>query len=112
MSYDSLLRHVVVIERATDGPVDEYNTPTQVFAQLAVVPALIQPLSARERIQLNEAGPIAADYRVFMRPTDVLESDHLICQDEGAAGIYQIRFVADAGGQDRSLELDCTRVYP
>jgi head-tail adaptor len=112
MSYDSLLRHTVVIERATDGPVDEYNTPSQVWAQLAVVPALIQPRSARERIQLNEAGAVAADYRVFMRPTDILESDHLICQDPGAEGIYEISFVADAGGQARSLELECSRVYP
>jgi hypothetical protein len=86
--------------------------PSQVWAQLAVVPALIQPRTARERIQRNEAGEVRADYLVFMRPTDVLESDHLICQDDGAEGIYQITFVADAGGQDRSLELDCTRVYP
>ena len=109
MSFDGRLIHEVAIERSTDGAVDEYNQPTQVFAALATVPALVQPKSGRELAQLNEAGPVKGTYRVFMRPTDVTEGDHLVT---AAGEVYEIGFVANAGGVSHHLELDATRVWP
>lgn len=110
MSFDNRLLHTVAIERSTDGAVDDYNQPTQAFATIATVKALVQPKSARELAQVNEAGPVRGEYRVFMRPTDITEGDHLIKQD--TAEIYEIGFVADAAGVGHHLELDCTRVWP
>jgi head-tail adaptor len=110
MSFDSRLLHELAIERSTDGAVDDYNNPTQVFATLATVRALVQPKSGRELAQVNETGPVRGEYRVFMRPTDITEGDHLVRQDPDE--VYQILFVADAGGIGHHLELDCTRVWP
>lgn len=109
--FDSRLIHMLVIERATAGAVDEYNNPTQVWATLAVVPGRVQAKSGRELAQLNDAGPVRGEFRVFMRPTDVLESDHLILSESGE--IYEIGFVAPRSGAGiHHLELDCNRVWP
>lgn len=112
MSFDSRLRHQVAIMRGTPGAVDEYNQPTITYSAIATVPALIQPRTGREAIQDNEAGPMRGTYQVFMRPADVVEADHLICQDSGVDGIYEIIFVANAAGLGHHLELDATRVWP
>lgn len=104
------LIHTLVIERSTPGSVDEYNQPAQVFAPLATVKALIQPKSGRELAQTNDAGPVRGEYRIFMFPTDVTEGDHLVRQEP--AEVYEIGFVANAGGVDHHLELDAHRVYP
>lgn len=112
MSFDALLIHELAIERATDGPVDEYNQPTQVFGTLATVRARIVVKDGGELAQLNEAGPVKGEYRVFMRPTDVTEGDHLVRADP--AEVYEIGFRADRSGRHsvHHLELDCTRVWP
>lgn len=109
MSFDSRLIHSLAIERATPGAVDEYNQPTSTYATVATVAALVQPKSGREVAQLNEAGPTKGLYRVFMRPTDVTEGDHLVT---ATGEVYEIGFVADAAGLGHHLELDCDRVWP
>lgn len=110
MSFDDRLIHTVDIERATPGVVDDYNQPSLVFASIATVAALVQPKSGLELAQANQAGPVKGDFRIYMRPTDVTEGDHLIRQDRGE--VYEIGFVADAAGVGHHLELDCTRVWP
>ena len=110
MSFDRLLVHTLAIERATAGAVDDYNQPAQAWATIATVKALIQPKSGRELAQVNEAGPVSGEYRVFMLPTDVTEGDHLVRQTP--AEVYEIGFVADAAGIGHHLELDATRVWP
>jgi head-tail adaptor len=110
MSFDSRLVHEVAIERATPGTVDDYNQPSLTYATIATVPALVQPKSGRERAQLNEAGAVKAEYRIYLRPTDITEGDHLIKQDSGE--VYEIGFVADAAGIGHHLEIDATRVWP
>jgi head-tail adaptor len=102
------LRHTVVIERATAGTADDYNQPAQTFAPIATVQALIQPKSGTERAQLNEAGVVRGQYRVFMPITDVVEGDHLVHGDE----VYELTFVADAAGAGHHLEIDAERVWP
>lgn len=110
MSFASRLIHTVAIERATDGAVDDYNNPSRTFAAIATVGALIQPKSGRELAQLNDAGRVRGEYRVFMPITDVTEGDHLVRQTP--AEVYEITFVADAAGVGHHLELDANRVYP
>ena len=110
MGFDERLIHTVAIERNTPGPVDEWNMPTEVWATIATPQALIQPKSGRERAQQNEAGAVTGQYRVYLRPIDVTEGDHLIHQDGGE--VYEIGFVADAAGIGHHLELDATRVWP
>lgn len=102
------LIHTVAIQRATAGAVDDYNQPSQTFATIATVKALIQPKSGLELAQANQAGAVRGEYRVFMYPTDVDEGDYLI--RETPVEVYQILFVADAAGQGHHLQLDCTRV--
>jgi head-tail adaptor len=102
------LHHTVIINRATAGTLDDYGQPSQTYAQLAVVRALIQPKSGRELALLNEAGPVRGKYRVFMYPTDVTEGDQLIHDDE----VYELTFVADAGGAGHHIEADAERIWP
>lgn len=108
MSFDQLLRHTVIINRASAGATDDYNQPSQTYAQLAVVPALIQPKSGAELALLNEGGPVRGRYRIFMNPTDVKEGDQIIRDAE----VYELMFIADAGGAGRHLEIDADRVWP
>lgn len=102
------LHHTVIVNRATAGAVDEYNQPSETYAQLAVVQALIQPKDGTELALLNEAGPVRGRYRVFMYPTDVREGDQLIHDDE----IYELTFIANAGGAGHHLEIDAERIWP
>ncbi len=102
------LHHTVTIQRATPGAVDEYNNPSVTYAPIATVQALIQPKSGTELAALHEGGPVRGRYRIFMYPTDVTEGDHLISDNE----IYELTFVADAGGAGRHIELDAERVWP
>lgn len=102
------LHHTVVIERATAGATDDYNQPAQTYATLATAQALIQPKSGDELALLSEGGPVRGQYRVFMYPADVTEGDHIIHGDE----VYELTFVADAGGASHHLEIDAERVWP
>jgi hypothetical protein len=102
------LHHTVQIQRGTPGAVDDYNHPSRTFATIGTVQALIQPKDGREVALLNEAGPGRGRYRVFMYPTDVLEGDHLVHGDE----VYELTFIADAGGAGHHLEIDAERVWP
>lgn len=105
-----LLRDTVAIQRGTPGAVDDYNAPSISYATIATIACLIQPKSGRELGQVNEAGPVRGEYRIFMLPTDVTEGDQIIRQTP--AEVYQVGFVADAGGQAHHLELDASRVWP
>lgn len=103
-----MFRHTVQIQRATPGAVDDYNQPTRTYATLATVQALIQPKSGQELAQLSEAGPVRGQYRVFMAPTDVHEGDRLV----HGSDVYELTFVADAGGAGHHLECDAERIEP
>lgn len=110
MSFDRLLVHSLVIERATPGAVDDYNQPTLTWATLATVPGLIQPKSAREIAQLNETGAVRATHTAYLRPTDINEADRITIAAGGMAGTYQIDGIQDAAGHGHHLEIDCSRV--
>jgi hypothetical protein len=110
MSFDSLLVHTFVIERPTDGAVDDYNQPTTTYAELASVPGLMQPKSALEIAQLNETGAVRATHSAFLRPTDVTEADRIRVASGPMAGTYQIDGIRDAAGLGHHLEIDAHTV--
>lgn len=110
MSFDRLLVHSLVIERATPGAVDDYNQPTLSWATLTTVPGLMQPKDAREVAQLNEAGATVSTHTAYLRPTDVAPADRIRIAAGGMAGTYQIDGVRNAAGLSHHLEIDCQMV--
>lgn len=110
MSFDSQLLHTLTIERATDGAVDEYNQPSRAWATLSEVPGLVQPKSAREIAQLNQAGAVVSTYSIYLRPTAIQPSDRVRVTDDGVAGVYEIDGVLNQAGRLHHLKADARLV--
>jgi hypothetical protein len=110
MSFESQLIHTLVIERATDGAVDEYNQPSRTWATLSQVPGLVQPKTAREVAQLNQAGAVVSTYTIFLRPTEIQPSDRVRVAAGLMAGTYEIDGIRDAAGHGHHLQADARQV--
>lgn len=110
MSFDSQLIHSLVIERPTDGAVDEYNQPARTWATLSEVPGLVQPKTARELAQLNNAGAVVSTYSIYLRPTEIQASDRVRVAAGSMAGTYEIDGVRDEAGQAHHLKADARQV--
>lgn len=110
MSFDSLMRHMFIIERPTDGAVDAYNNPTTTYATLATVPGRMQPKNVREVAALNQAGATVSTYTGYVRPTEVQPSDRIRIASGAMAGTYEIDGVRDAAGMGHHYEIDCRMV--
>jgi hypothetical protein len=110
MSFDSRMRHVLIIERPTDGAVDDYNQPTVTYATLASVPGLVQPKNAREVMQLNQAGAVVSTHTIYLRPTEIQPSDRVRVAAGPMAGTYEIDGVRDAAGLGHHYEIDARMV--
>lgn len=109
MSFDSRMIHRLVIERASDGAVDEWNQPAQTWATLSEVRGLVHPKSVREVAQLNEAGAVVSTHTIYMRPTEVEPADRIRFEpDDGRR--YEIDGVRDAAGIGHHLEIDARMV--
>lgn len=108
--FDSQLIHSLVIERATDGAVDEYNQPSRTWSTVAEVPGLVQPKTARELAQLNNAGAVVSTYSIYARPTDVQPSDRIRILSGSMAGLYEIDGIRNEAGRDHHLKLDARTV--
>ncbi len=73
-----LLPHTLVIERSTAGAVDTWNQPSYSYADLATVPGLVDPKSALEVAQANQAGAVVGDYTIYVHSTvDLTEADRI-----------------------------------
>jgi SPP1 family predicted phage head-tail adaptor len=97
-----LLRHTLVIERATNGSPDERGVPAQTWATLATIKGSIQPLTSLEVAQLTQGGPVASTHKAYIAPTDILEGDRV-----RADGIlYQIDGIDDEAGWGHHLKLN------
>ena len=110
MSFDSQLLHTLSIERATDGPPDEYNQPSRTWATLSEVPGLVQPKSAREVAQLNQAGAVVSTYSIYLRPTEIQPADRVRVLDDGVAGVYEIDGIQNQAGRNHHLKADARMV--
>lgn len=106
---DALLRHRLVIERATDGALDDYGQPARTYATLATVRGLVQPKTTREMELVNQAGPVASTHTIYLLPTDVRAADRIrLDPDDGRR--FELDGVRDAAGQAHHLECDAQLV--
>jgi head-tail adaptor len=96
------LPHVVTIERATEGSIDDRGVPAQTWATLATVDAWVQPKSVREVAQLSQAGPVVSTHSVYLWPTDVTESDRLVY----GGATYQVDGIHDEAGIGHHYRVD------
>lgn len=110
MSFDDRLVHTLVIERPTDGAPDEYNDSVVTYGTVSEVPGLIQPKTAREVAQLNQAGAVVSTHTAYLRPTEVQPSDRLRIASGDMAGTYEIDGIRNAAGIGHHLEADCRMV--
>lgn len=110
MSFDDRLLHTLTIERSVDGPVDDYNTPSRTWATLSEVPGLVQPKTAREVAQLNQAGAVVSTYSIYLRPTEVQPADRVRVANDGVAGVYEIDGIQNQAGLNHHLKADARMV--
>ncbi len=111
MSFDDRLIHALIIERSTAGVVDDYNQPSQAWTTVATVKGLVQPKDMDEVAQLNEAGAVISDHRIYLLPTDVKGADRIrFDPDDGRR--YQIVGVRDEAGIGHHLRVDARMVQP
>lgn len=82
-----MLVHSLTIERSTADALDDYGQPAMTFATLATVRGLVQPKSAREKAQANQAGAVLSEFSIYVLLTTDLRSADRIVYD-GAT--YQI----------------------
>jgi hypothetical protein len=114
VSFDSLLRHEVVIERdiavldAGEPTYDELGHPVTIPDEVGTWRCRIQQLTAREVAQLSQAGAAISDHRIFGRIADVRASDRLIATDGREFEVTAVP--ADAGGQGHHFEVQARYV--
>lgn len=109
MSFEGLLIHRLAVERPTSGAPDEYGQPSRTYATLATFRGRIEPKSAREVAQLNQAGAVVSDHTLYARPRDLRESDR-IRFDPADGRLYEITGIRDPAGAGHHLTVDLTLV--
>jgi head-tail adaptor len=123
MGIGRFLNHRVTINRAVvtfDGPdvvLDDHGQPVVTDTVIATVAAGIQPKSARELAQLNQAGVASSTHSIYLLPTDVSTADRIVHVASACPltvdlpdGTYQVIGVPDAAGAGHHLELDAQLV--
>jgi hypothetical protein len=110
VSIDDRFVHTLIIERATDGAVDDYNNPTRTWSTLSTVKGLIQPKTAREVAQFNQAGAVVSTFTIYLRPTEIQPADRVRTDDAPVAGTYEIDGVRNEAGLNHHLKADCRMV--
>lgn len=90
--------------------VDEYGQPIAGDPTVETVRGLVQPLSAREVAQMNQAGPEIATHRVFLLRRTLSPSAYIrFDPDEGDR--YEITGIRDyRSGQSPHLEVEVRRI--
>lgn len=108
MSFDSLLRHTLVVKRlAATGSEDEYGQPATTEATVATVAGRITPKNAREVALLSQAGAVVSTHTGFIRPLPGLDTG---CWIECGGVRYDIVGMPDAAGHGHHFELDLVAV--
>lgn len=114
MIFLSQLRHELVVERSyevTDGMGDptytDYGALITEYAPLPdTIRGLVQPLSQREIAIASQAGVVIGDHKIFLLAgTDVTTADRIAFADPDDDRRFEVLSIADAGGQDFSLEV-------
>ena len=119
-------RHRVKIVRQThsgagapalDPEGADLGVPSGAERVSAVVPALIQPKSAKERAATTGEGANVGNFRIYLPvrdvgPHDVIRKDSVANGDPDADldGDYRVLFVGNAAGMGHHLEVDVDRL--
>jgi hypothetical protein len=100
------------IDVDSDTDLDEYGQPIRSFSELAAVPGLIQPKTAREIALASQAGAAIGNHTIFLARQDVTTADRIRDVTAGAGGpLYQVLGVRDFNyGGLAHLEVDAVRV--
>ena len=107
MSFDSMLKDTLVIERAAAGAVDGYGQPAQTWATLATVPGLVRSKSVKEMALTSQGGAVVANHTIYLNVRDVTAKDRVkLSPDDGR--IFELTGVRNRMGHH--LELDANVV--
>jgi len=116
VSFDSILKDTLVIERAAVVMVagtpptpllDDYGQPAQTWATLATVAGLVQPKSVKEMALTSQEGAAIANHTIYMGVCDVTAKDRVkLSPDDGR--IFELTGVRNIMGH--YLELDAVLV--
>jgi head-tail adaptor len=100
------------IDVDSDTDLDEYGQPTRSFTELAAVPGLIQPKTAREIALASQAGAAIGNHTIFLGRQDLTTADRIRDVTEDQAGpVYQVIGVRDFNfGGLPHLEVDAVRI--
>lgn len=108
MALENRLRHDVVVQRATEGARDERGNPALTWSTLRTIRGWYQPKSRSERDEAGPGGAVAERGVVFVKPTDLTESDRLVI----GGTTYGIESVHDAAGKGHHYEVAVHRAEP
>lgn len=120
MSFASLLRHVVRIDRQVavlDGGLptyDELGQPVTATVAQGEWRCRIEPKTAREVALLSQAGAVVADHIIFGYPVALAEGDRLVELDHPGGTPttreFEVQTIDDAGGAGHHLEVGGHRI--
>lgn len=120
MSFDSLLTHIVHIERDVEtGADDDYGQAVTRPEVGQNFKAAIQPRSAREMALLTQAGAPLSDHTIFMRARLLAQSDKIVHDSTLCAlpetrdlptATFEIDGIRNAAGLGHHLEVDARLV--
>lgn len=113
MSFDSLLRHRVLVIRqapvldAGEPTYTERGMPITEPEPIATIRCRIQPLTLRELDRLAQSGAVVGTHRIFARAGAIRTGDTLVPQPaDGRA--FEVEAIEDAGGSDHHVEVLAT----
>ena len=97
------LVHTISIERSSDGSLDDRGVPAQTWIAAATARAWVQPKSARELMQLSQAGPTVSTHSVYLDPNaDITAADRIVFDGDA----YQVDGIRDEAGIGHHFKVD------
>lgn len=99
MSFEGLLNKTATVQRYTAGPVDVFNQPTKVWANVGVVRCTIQPRGAKET-EWDRLGVVYTHVMYLREPSFGLTAWDRIVH---AGTTYEVMAVRDDAGRDHHL---------
>jgi SPP1 family predicted phage head-tail adaptor len=111
MTFASLLRQQLVIERASGSSLDGYGQPIRTWGTLATVAGSVQPKSATEAALVNQEGAASTTHVIYLLPTDITAADRVRLASQTTGPYYQLTGTPrDAAGRGHHLECDAVEV--
>jgi head-tail adaptor len=116
VSLSRLFVHDLVVQRATEGAVDDYGHPTRTFKTIGTTKGLARQLSGREIARVAEAGPVVDQWRILLPPgTTIDEGDRVRFASEATdttKPYFDVLSVRDPAGRAHHLEVEARKVWP